>query len=175
MFTENHLDEVFGRISSTVGFPVECFLIGGLARIKNKMKIATKDIDIVFSDEKEAREFVRAALQVGFYPDTERPPEYEEMNTITVLRDVEGNRIDVFVKAVMGCLTYTDTMKSRSRKISPGGKLTVHVSSNEDIFLYKAITSRPRDLEDMENLARTGGLDWDVIEREARNQPTPWK
>ena len=175
MFSESHLDDVFNRISSSIEFPVEAFLIGGLAMIKNKMKIATKDIDMVFFDEKEAREFIRAALQIGFRPDTELPAEYEEMNTIMVLMDEDQNRIDVFVKVVMGCLTYTDTMKSRAGTIHFGEKLTIHASSNEDIFLYKSITSRPRDLEDMENLARTGGLDWNVIEQEARNQPRPWK
>lgn len=175
MFEEEQLDSVFNSISSTLSSPIEGFLIGGLAMIKNRMKIATKDIDIVFSNEDEAREFIGAAEKVGFKPDAEVPPEYEEMDTMMVLKDEEERRIDVFVRVVLGSLTYTESMKGRAGIFSFGDKLTIRTSSNEDIFLYKAITSRPRDVNDMEALARTGDLDWDIIEDEARNQPTPWK
>ena len=34
MFKEEQLDDVFNRIASTIDFPVEGFLIGGLAMIK---------------------------------------------------------------------------------------------------------------------------------------------
>lgn len=175
MFKEEQLDDVFNEIASTIEFPIEGFLIGGLAMIKNKMKTSTKDIDIVFSDEESAREFVRAAQKVGFALDTDIPPEYEEMDTMFVLKDEEERRIDVFVKTVLGRLTYTEPMKSRAKAMPFGDKLIIRISSIEDIFLYKSITSRPRDLEDMENLARTGDMNWGSIENEARDQPTPWR
>lgn len=175
LFKEEQLDEVFNQIAVTIKFPIEGFLIGGLAMIKNEIKSSTKDIDIVFSDEESAREFVRTAQKVGFALDTELPLEYEEMKTMVVLKDEEDRRIDVFVKIVLGCLTYTESMKSRAKPIEYGNKLTIHTSSIEDIFLYKSITSRPRDLDDMETLARTGKLNWSHIEEEARSQPTPWK
>ncbi len=175
LFTEKELDEVFEQIAAIIGFSVEGFLIGGLAMIKNDIKASTKDIDIVFQDEKAAREFVEAALSVGFTLDEELPPEYEEMKTMVVLKDAENRRIDVFVKTVLRGLTYSESMKARARTIEYGDKLTIHISSIEDIFLYKSITSRPRDLDDMETLAGTGGMNWNHIENEARDQPTPWK
>ena len=175
MFNEEQLDKVFFEISEKLEFPVEGFLLGGLAMIKNDVKGSTKDIDIVFSDEELAREFVRAAKEVGFALDTELPPEYEEMKTMVVLKDGEERRIDVFVKTVLDCLTYTESMKDRAKAIKYGDKLKIHISSIEDIFLYKSITSRPRDLDDMKTLARTGQINWSHIEKEARSQPTPWK
>ena len=175
LFTEKELDEIFNEIAATIDFSLEGFLIGGLAMIKNNLKASTKDIDIVFSDEEAAKEFVEAALKVRFTLDEELPPEYEEMKTMVVLKDSENRRIDVFDRTVLRGLTYSESMKSRAKTIEFGDKLTIHVSSIEDIFLYKSITSRPRDLDDMEILARTAGLNWSHIENEARNQPTPWK
>ena len=175
MYGEGELDSVFEIISRSIAMPVECYLIGGLAMIKNGMKIATKDIDIVFSDEFGAREFIRAAAETGFSPDTELPPEYGEMRAMMVIKDCNDNRIDLFVGNVMGDLEYSEGMRSRSRAMNYGKLLRVNVSSNEDIFLFKSVTSRPADIRDMEILARTGALDWETIEAEAREQPTPWK
>jgi len=175
LFQEEQLDKIFNEIASKIEGPMEGFLIGGLAMIKNKMKTATKDIDIIFENEDDARTFIEAAQLIGFKPDTELPPEYEEMDAMIVLRDKEERRIDVFVRVVMKGLIYSDTMKFRARGIHFGESLTIRVSSNEDIFLYKSITPRDRDLEDMEILARTGDIDWVIIEKEAKNQPTPWK
>lgn len=175
LFTEEQLDEAFSQIEASIEFPIEGFLIGGLAMIKNDIKSSTKDIDIVFSDEKSAREFVRTAQKVGFNLDIELPPEYGEMKIMVVLKDAEERRIDVFVKTVLGGLTYSESMKGRAKTMKYGDKLTIHISSIEDIFLYKSITSRPRDLEDMETLARAGKLNWNHIEEEARAQPASWK
>ena len=97
------------------------------------------------------------------------------MDAMIVLRDDEERRIDVFVKVVHKGLIYKDTMKSRAKEIQFNESLIIRVSSNADIFLYKSITSRHRDLEDMEILARTGDVDWEIIKAEARSQPTPWK
>ena len=113
MFKEEQLDDVFNRIASTIDFPIEGFLIGGLAMIKNKMKTATKDIDIVFETEDDARTFIEAAQDVGFELDSDLPPEYEEMGAMVVLRDGETRRIDVFVRVVLRGLTYSESMKSR--------------------------------------------------------------
>ncbi len=174
MFNEEQLDKVFFEISGNLQFPIDGFLIGGLAMIKNKMKTATKDIDIVFSSEREARAFMEAALDVGFELDSDLPPEYEEMGPSYVLIDPEERRLDVFVKVVVRKLEYTDAMKRRSKELKYG-KLRIHVSSINDIFLFKCVATRPRDLDDMELLAKTGYLDWTVVEGEARNQRTPWK
>ena len=58
LFQEEQLDEIFNEIASKIDGPIEGFLIGGLAMIKNKMKTATKDIDIVFENEDDARTFI---------------------------------------------------------------------------------------------------------------------
>jgi hypothetical protein len=42
-------------------------------------------------------------------------------------------------------------------------------ASKEDIFLFKGITEREADLDDMRLLAESG-LDWEVIRQECRNQ-----
>jgi len=174
MFNEGQLDKVFQEISAKLESPVEGYLVGGLAMIKNQMKATTKDIDIVFATEEDARAFVEAAQEVGFKQDKELPPEYIEIGAFIVLKDEQERRIDVFVQILANKLMYTNEMKTRATELI-FDDLTIHVSSINDIFLFKAVAPRPRDLDDMELLAKTGYIDWAVVEEEARNQPTPWK
>ncbi|MEE9237803.1 MAG: hypothetical protein V3U52_08465 [Thermoplasmata archaeon] len=45
----------------------------------------------------------------------------------------------------------------------------MRLTSAEDIFLFKGVTDRPDDLDDMSVLA-AGGLDWDIIKEECLAQ-----
>ena len=60
-------------------------------------------------------------------------------------------------------------MKSRARPYRTFGNLQVHVMAPEDIFLFKGITEREADLDDMRILAEIG-LDWKAIEAECLSQ-----
>ncbi len=173
-FDIGKLDRLMEEIGSNLHTEVKAYLIGGFAMMKNGIKDSTKDVDIVFNTEEEAKIFIDSAIEIGFLPDKDLPNEYEEMDMITVLRDQEERRFDIFVKQVLKGLTLTTDMQDRGKTIEYS-HLKILIGSNEDIFLFKSITSRPADLEDMRNLARTGSIDWKVIEREANNQPTPWR
>ena len=52
--------------------------------------------------------------------------------------------------------------------------LKLYVSSIEDIFFFKAITSRPDDLADMVTIAGKE-IQWNIIKDEVRTQPDNWK
>ncbi|MDO9537645.1 MAG: hypothetical protein Q7J68_04955 [Thermoplasmata archaeon] len=173
MFRERDLDRAIRAVSEILKVEVDAFLIGGLAMIKHEAKFSTKDVDIVFPDSDMAGHFMEAALKNGFRPQSQLTDEYLDLKTICVLVRDDGMRFDLFVGKVCGALTYSEGMKSRARPIDYGGLLRVHVSSVEDIFLFKSITSRPADLNDMAKLA-LAGVDWAVIEREATQQPDSW-
>lgn len=91
-----------------------------------------------------------------------------------VLRDNNERRFDIFVRRVLRGLVLAPGMQSRARSLEYTN-LIMYIGANEDIFLFKAITSRPADLEDMRQMAETGSLDWDKIVEEANGQPTPWR
>ncbi len=170
----NQLESLLRELGGQLSTHVEAYVIGGFAMMKNGLKASTKDVDIVFQTEKDARYFIEAALGHGFSPDTELPEAYAELDAITVLRDSHERRFDVFVKRVLKGLVLTQKMWQRAKK-TKYGNLSVSVAAMEDIFLFKSITSRPADLEDMRTIAETGAMAWEHIITEANNQPTPWR
>ena len=62
-------------------------------------------------------------------------------------------------------------MKTRVHEIWAKRKLKIQIASKEDIFLFKGITEREADLDDMRLLAESG-LDWKTIKQECQNQTT---
>ncbi len=172
-FNEKHLDEALNEVSENLSHSVEGFLLGGLAMIKHEAKLSTKDVDIVFSEPDTARKFIEAAKKTGFRAMTDLPEEYVSLETMNVLTREDETRFDVFYKKVCGCLEYTQEMRERAKAIQYDENLKIYVSSIEDIFLFKAITDREADLDDMATLA-LAQIDWNSIEQEARNQKNAW-
>lgn len=70
---------------------------------------------------------------------------------------------------VMNALTLSKSMISRSTIIFKKRGFTVHQLSKEDLFVFKSITERRGDLEDMRVVAEAG-LNWEVVLQEVVNQ-----
>jgi hypothetical protein len=60
-------------------------------------------------------------------------------------------------------------MQKRATSLYQGNKLKVFIASKEDLFLFKAITTRDADLEDTRILAQSG-LNWEAITQECKKQ-----
>jgi len=60
-------------------------------------------------------------------------------------------------------------MKKRSASLYKGDCLKILIASKEDLFLFKGITEREADLDDMGILAQSG-LDWPIISQECKSQ-----
>ena len=60
-------------------------------------------------------------------------------------------------------------MKSRSVHAKDKGLLKEYYCSSEDIFLFKSITGRKKDLIDMQIIAKPG-LEWDTLADEFAGQ-----
>ena len=91
------------------------------------------------------------------------------MKTRAVIENEEGFRWDIFVNIVCGGLTLSKEMRSRAQLFKKLNHITIHLVSPEDIFIFKAVTSRPRDREDMFALF-SHGLDIKIIKEEIRRQ-----
>ncbi|MEM3555970.1 MAG: hypothetical protein QXF56_04600 [Candidatus Micrarchaeia archaeon] len=74
-----------------------------------------------------------------------------------------GLGFDLFVKTVCGALKLSDAMSDRSEMLGKFGRLTVRVVSNEDVVLFKGVTQRPDDVNDIAAIVRTSGVDWGII------------
>jgi hypothetical protein len=91
------------------------------------------------------------------------------MQTNAILENQDGFRWDLFVNKVCNALTLSDAMRQRANQLYKGDRLTVLITSKEDLFLFKGITEREADLDDMRILAESG-LNWNIINQECQSQ-----
>lgn len=172
------LEELGQRLESQV----DAFLIGGCNMALRGLKDATKDMDasVETGAERLALERVMSAMD---YEKTQADP-----FSVFIPREYEGFRgdlyrkkrsvgLDVFEKIVMDKFALTPGMKSRVTEVKKYGNLRVHMISNEDICLFKAITYRPDDDDDVLILIGQG-LSAETMRGALREQPardgTPW-
>jgi hypothetical protein len=92
------------------------------------------------------------------------------MEISVVMENADGFRWDIFHKKICNRLLFSENMASRVVEFYSKGSLRLSLASKEDIFLFKGITEREADLDDMRLLAESG-LDWQVVKNECIYQP----
>ncbi|MFH0973804.1 MAG: hypothetical protein V1817_03400 [Candidatus Micrarchaeota archaeon] len=169
-FSKSNIEAVFVEVSKVLRKPIQVFLIGGCAMTFRNLKPSTKDVDLLFEDELSEQAFFRALKGVGFKELF--PGSYEiDLKAKDILIGENGLQFDLFTKTVMGGLRLTPAMKKLAVKHADYGLLSVFLASKEDVYLFKAITTRPfpRDYEDLLTLQQSG-LDWSAVLSEYRIQ-----
>lgn len=170
-FSVQYITNELDRLSSKISIPVKLFVIGGLGLIDFGLKEATKDIDVVVQSPRELHALTDSLGSLGYRApspvEISRP--YKKMKASQILENDEGFRWDIFCQQVCGALTFSNGMVSRAANFYNKKLLKALRASKEDIFLFKGITEREADLDDMRLLAESG-LDWEVILQECRNQ-----
>ncbi len=169
MFAEADLTGALNKAGSKMQRKTSAYLIGGCAMTFIGRKVATKDIDIVFRSAVDAKGFLSAIQNVGFAMVRKPTSEYNALGTFAIVEDRKGMRFDIFDRQVCRALRISEGMISRARLFQVFGDLDVYLMSPEDIFLFKGITEREADLEDMRILAEMT-LDWKAIEKECLSQ-----
>ncbi len=134
-------------------------------------KVATKDIDLVVVGSEDMTALRRAMEAAGFTRVPKPGEEYRQLGARILMENASGMRFDLFERVVSRKLAFSPSMQRRSVEEATFGALTLRLASAEDIFLFKSVTDRPDDLEDMSVLA-TGGLDWNIIKEECLSQET---
>ncbi|MFH1199455.1 MAG: DUF6036 family nucleotidyltransferase [Candidatus Micrarchaeota archaeon] len=169
-FERNDLTLALERIGSILALPVDVFLLGGGAMVFRDQKTATKDLDLVFRNAAGCKAFVSAVEKNGFTRAKNLEPAYLKMDAMGVWHDKNGFRLDLFVRTVCGCLEVTPSVVKRAELFGEFGKLKVGLVSNEDVVLFKAVTERPNDVDDIAAIVRTARIDWKVILEECKLQ-----
>ena len=166
-FTVDEIRARFREIGEHLRAPVAAYLIGGGAMAFRGLKDATKDVDLIATTPAQFKYLAKTLAALGFK--VVAGSDVPAVGASAVFADGGGFRLDVYCQRVLRGLVFTEAMQGRSEQFVEFGKLRVFLTSNEDIFLFKSITERPRDLDDMASLARRG-LSWETIYREAEEQ-----
>jgi len=167
MFNKEELNKLLVKVGLKMEKPINIYMIGGCALSFKGLKPATKDIDIIVTKEADFERFDKSMRKNRFKSITDRESEFY-LTALAVYRK-EESRIDVFLKQVGKTLFLTNSMIKRAKKYKDYGKLAVYLVSNEDIFLFKTMTSREGDISDCDRIMREE-LDYNVIYNEIVEQ-----
>jgi DNA-binding transcriptional regulator GbsR (MarR family) len=168
-FEQERIQKLFDEIEKKIKTKINIYFIGGNALIEHKTKNSTKDIDIVMISNKETLELVNALKEKGFTEVKNKEFQYGELDTSAILEKENYPRIDLFLNKICGVLEFSKKMQERSKQIRKG-KVNIFVSSLEDVFLLKSVSSRDSDLIDCENILKQKIINWDTILKEIQNQ-----
>ncbi len=147
------------------------YLMGGGAMTLRGLKNSTYDLDLLITARHDF-EILSDLLRKQGYKVVDTPvKEYKDLGAALLFDKPSSCRFDLFDRKVIKKLQLTEGMKHRSESVFSGTYLTVNALSNEDIFLFKGVAGRSRDIDDMAMLVETGnGLDFERIYEEFLNQ-----
>lgn len=167
MFERHELEQWLETISQHISRPVSVYLIGGCAMSFRNLKDRTKDIDIITLSMADFKIVDKAIKDSDYKRDVKLEDDFYLTATAVFMKD--DSRIDVFVKQVCKMLSFSQTMQQRATLHKRYGNLSVYLASNEDIFLFKSMTSRSGDLLDC-NVLFDKNLNWKIVYAEIKEQ-----
>ena len=168
-FSEPTLTATLSSIAEHLEEDTDIYLIGGGAMMFYGLKPSTKDIDIVFLNPKALSQFIAAAKKAGIKLIEDLGEEYRKIGASVIMVADSGIQLDLFNQTVCNALTVKDTVVARANHYRDMGRLSIYLMSPEDIVLFKGITEREADLEDIRTLIETG-INWETVEEECLSQ-----
>ncbi len=167
---KEELEAAFQKIGATLTTPVEAYLLGGGAMCFRNQKAGTKDLDLIFRNISGFKSFVSAIEKMGFLEAKQIETVYADMMAAGIWKDKADFRMDLFVNTVCRALSLSDNMANRAIHLGDYGKLAVKLVSNEDVILFKGITERPDDTNDIAAILQRADVDWEVVLGECISQ-----
>ena len=168
-FDREYILREFERIDAGLNSELWIYMIGGGAMALTGIKEATKDVDIIVPGRKDAGRLLSILSDLGYRKVPKPGEEYIKMGASFILENDDGFRWDIFVAQVMRKFIFSEGMKRRATPFGNYKNLKVGVVSSSDIFLFKSITEREGDLEDMLALVRAG-IDSEALLQEVETQ-----
>ena len=169
MFDSKYIEEELQKINKNLSKQISLYIFGGGAMSFFNLKTATKDIDVLLSSESEVSALMKALFKTGYDKIETKDEIYIQMKTREIIENKDGFRWDIFVNTVCGGLSFSKNMRQRAKPFKHFSNIKTYLISPEDIFIFKAVASRPRDREDMFSLF-SHGLNVDIIKNEIQKQ-----
>ena len=125
-------------------------VIGGIAVSLIAEERFTKDIDaLVLLDNQRVEELLTALKKRHFVPRFSEMAEFGRQSLfITVAHEERGSIVDI----ALGCMPFEEELVARAT-IYPTQEGDIRLPTPEDLVILKAIAKRPKDLEDIRNIA----------------------
>lgn len=150
--------------------PIDVFLIGGCAMSYARLKASTKDIDLVLRDAETLTKLERALIASDYEILAGLRPEYQQLGAARYFAKTGAPQWDVYVRTVCRRLQLSPGMISRAaREERELPNFRIHRLAPSDIFIFKSITERAADKDDMDVIFAQG-LEWNAVLEEMRWQ-----
>jgi len=157
------------KIARKISRPVTTYAIGGTAMMFWGLKDSTVDIDLVFTQESERKEFKRAAKSLG-HPDMDSTIVYGKRENIPEMIQLPEARIDLFLNDVIN-FRFSENMQARAKEIHQFDiNLFIKPADIHDIMLMKCATNRLKDELDILAIIKNSKIDWKILVQEAQHQ-----
>ncbi len=157
-------------VDSKLSEPIDVYLIGGCTMSYARLKASTKDIDLVLRDDATFAKLESALTRSDYLPITGLRREYEQLGAARYFEKPTAPQWDVYVRTVCRRLQLSPGMISRATREEPDlSKLRIQRLAPSDIFIFKSITERAADKDDMDVIFASG-LEWDAVLDEMRWQ-----
>ena len=134
------------------------YMLGGGVMVLRGLKNETVDLDFIVDDYESAEIVTKCFKKLGF---RERlaGARFERQ------RDGVAERVEIDIGGFLGVpLTNDARSRAEPRKF---GNLEIKLLANEDVFLFKSVTGRYKDVGDLSSLI-SAGINWDTVCDEAR-------
>ena len=171
-YIKNELVQIDKLLKKTI----DVYLIGGCAMSYYGIKDATKDIDVLFKNKYDCADFFNAAIESGYETAEQYFPPVIKMEATFYVYKGDEIWIDLFVKNVMNKFELSPSIQKRAMKTNLSSKkLNVYCLDPNDIFLFKSITPRPRDENDLIVLLTRTNIEFSCINDEIKLQSKKFK
>lgn len=127
-------------------------IIGGVAASLLATPRATEDIDaLIMFDVTDSPRLIASLSRHGFRPLFQDAAEFAiQSRLITVTHEGTSTVVDI----MLGCMPFEEELIQRSNEHTSFG-FSIRLPTPEDLVILKAIANRPKDLEDIRNIALT--------------------
>lgn len=181
MINTKDQEELFRLIADYLQKDITCTAIGGTAMMFAGYKTTTKDIDLIFKNDKDRKFFIKAIESLGFKEKSIKfiyDEKRQKIKNKPLIFSRGEERFDLFVKNVFGFeVEFNQEMIWQRHDFIGKKELIIFVLPKEYLILLKVITNRERDYEDVETIVKTEkDINWDMIIDEAVKQKKkiPW-
>ena len=164
MITTDKQQSLLLNLSRKLTKRITVYAVGGTAMMFHGLKDTTKDIDLVFRNEEDRKEFEEAAKQIGYSKlDSIEVYGAEKENRPIMLGMADAERFNLFNYHVISFF-FSENMQRRAENTYEfGDKLVLKIADIHDLIIMKCATDRQRDAEDVKTIIEMNKINWRII------------